>query len=79
MIKRFVILGIVGAALAACGTNPTDRALSGGALGAAAGATGAALTNGSPGTGALIGAGIGAAAGALTDSNDINLGNPVWR
>jgi osmotically inducible lipoprotein OsmB len=59
--------------LSACGTSKTDRALSGGAIGAGAGAVGGALTGGSPWTGAVIGGAAGAATGALTDKDDINL------
>jgi len=65
-------------ALSACGTSTTDRALSGGAIGAGAGAVGGALL-GSPATGALIGGAAGAAAGAATDSDDVDLGKPIWR
>jgi len=65
-------------ALGACGTSTSDRALSGGAIGAGAGAVGGALL-GSPVTGALIGGAVGAGAGAVTDSDQINLGKPVWR
>ena len=42
------------------------RAVSGGLLGAGAGAGVGALTGGNVGTGALVGGGIGAAGGALT-------------
>ncbi|PJB72538.1 MAG: hypothetical protein CO093_02740 [Alphaproteobacteria bacterium CG_4_9_14_3_um_filter_47_13] len=65
--------------VAGCGSTKTDRALSGGALGAGAGAVGGAITGGSPVTGAVIGGAAGAAAGALTDKDDINLGDPAWR
>lgn len=58
--------------LAACGTNETDRALTGAGTGAAAGAV-----VGGP-IGALAGAGIGAGAGAVTESDDVNLGEPIW-
>jgi hypothetical protein len=61
--------------LAACGTSKTERALSGGAIGAGVGAAGSALTGGSPWTGAAIGGAAGAATGALTDRDDINLGD----
>lgn len=64
--------------LSACGETKTDRALSGGALGAGAGAVGGALL-GSPAAGAAIGGAAGAATGALTDKDDIDLGKPVWR
>ncbi len=61
--------------LAACGTSKTERALSGGAIGAGAGAVGGALTGGSPWAGAAIGGAAGAATGALTDKDDIDLGD----
>lgn len=61
--------------LAACGSSKTDRALSGGGIGAGVGAVGSALTGGSPWTGAVIGGAAGAATGALTDKDDINLGD----
>ena len=65
--------------LAACGETRTDRALSGGAIGAGAGALGGAVLGGSPVTGALLGGAAGAAGGALTDSDDVNLGKPLWK
>ena len=65
-------------ALGACGTSTTDRAISGGAMGAGAGAVGGALL-GNPAMGALVGGAVGAGAGALTDSDQINLGKPIWR
>ena len=65
-------------ALASCGTTPGDRAVSGGLLGAGAGAAVGALA-GSPGTGAAIGALGGAAIGGLSDPCSLNLGDPWWR
>lgn len=65
--------------LAACGNNPTDRALSGAGIGAGVGALGSAVTGGSPATGAVVGGAVGAAAGGLTKEKDVNLGKPVWR
>ena len=65
-------------ALAGCGETKTDRAISGGAIGAAGGAVGGALM-GSPATGALIGGAVGAGAGALTSPDDIDLGKPIWK
>jgi osmotically inducible lipoprotein OsmB len=65
-------------ALGACGSSTTDRALSGGGIGAGVGALGG-LVVGAPVTGALIGGAVGAGAGALTDEKDINLGKPIWR
>lgn len=64
--------------LAACGSSTSDRALSGGAIGAGVGAVGGAML-GSPVTGAVVGGAVGAGTGALTDKNDIDLGKPVWR
>jgi len=65
-------------ALSACGTTPGDRALSGGLIGAGAGAAIGSLS-GDAGAGALIGGAAGAAAGAVTDPCTLNLGDPWWR
>ncbi len=78
-IPTFTALGLGLALLAACGTSPTDRAISGGGIGAATGAAGSALVGGDAGTGALVGGAVGAAAGALTDPNDVYFGRPIWR
>lgn len=64
-------------ALAACGTTSTDRAASGGLIGAGAGAAIGSLY-GDAGAGAVIGGVAGAAAGALTDPCEVNLGDPIW-
>jgi hypothetical protein len=64
--------------LTACGTTPGDRALSGGALGAGAGAAIGSLS-GNFGAGALIGGALGAATGALTDPCLLDLGDPWWK
>lgn len=66
-------------ALGACGETTTDRALSGGGIGAAAGLAVGAVTGLTLLQGAAIGAGVGAATGALTDSKQVNLGKPLWR
>ena len=52
--------------LSACGSDPGTRAVTGGLLGAGAGAGVAAVTGGRPATGALIGGGVGAVGGAVT-------------
>ncbi len=65
-------------ALAACGTTPGERAVSGGLLGAGTGAAIGSLS-GNAGTGAVIGGLGGAAVGALTDPCTLNLGDPWWR
>ena len=64
--------------LAGCGTNPGDRAISGGLIGAGAGAAIGSVT-GSAGTGAVIGGVTGALIGATTDPCSLNLGDPFWR
>lgn len=61
-----LVFGSMLMALAACGYSPGTRAVTGGALGAGAGAGIAAVTGGRPLTGALIGGGAGALGGALT-------------
>jgi hypothetical protein len=76
---RNVILAIVLAgALGGCGNTTGERAVSGGLLGAGAGAAVGSLS-GSAGTGALIGGALGAGTGALTSPNTINLGKPAWQ
>jgi osmotically inducible lipoprotein OsmB len=65
--------------LVGCGYSPGDRAASGGLIGAGAGAGIAAVTGGSPLTGALVGGAVGAVGGAVTSHNDVNLGRPIWR
>ena len=79
LITPAVLVITAGFALSGCGHSTGDRALSGGGLGAAAGAGVGALTGGSVVGGALIGGAAGAAAGALTSINDVNLGKPAWR
>jgi osmotically inducible lipoprotein OsmB len=54
------------AGVAACGSDPGTRAVTGGLLGAGAGAGVSAVTGGRPATGALIGGGVGAVGGAVT-------------
>jgi hypothetical protein len=63
---RAVVAVLVLVSLAGCGYSRGERAVSGGLLGAGAGAGVSALTGGGIGTGALIGGGLGAAGGALT-------------
>jgi osmotically inducible lipoprotein OsmB len=72
----FMIIGLL---LAACGTSTSDRAISGGGIGAAAGAGASAIAGGSPLTGALLGGAAGAATGALTNEKQIDLGKPIWK
>jgi osmotically inducible lipoprotein OsmB len=79
-MRNSTTLGLILAAslaLSGCGTTQSDRALSGGLLGAG---TGAAIGSvaGSAGGGALIGGLGGLALGALTSPSAINLGEPIW-
>jgi hypothetical protein len=69
---------VAGMLLTACGTTTSDRAISGGLLGAGAGAAVGSLS-GNAGAGAVVGGVAGAAAGALTSPDQVNLGDPVWR
>ena len=81
-MTRFIpilLLSVTALTLTACGQSGTDRALSGGGIGAGTGAIGSAILGGDPVTGAIVGGAIGAAAGGLTDQDDINLGRPIWR
>lgn len=64
-MKRLALVLVIIAPLAACGTSPGERAVSGGLLGAGAGAL-VGSASGNTGAGALIGGGVGAAGGALT-------------
>lgn len=79
MSRMFPLALLSAVLLAACGSSTTDRAISGGGIGAAAGAGTAAVTGGNPLTGAAIGGAAGAAGGALTDEEDVDLGDPIWK
>jgi osmotically inducible lipoprotein OsmB len=59
--------------LAACGSDPGERALSGGGIGAGAG-VGAAILGAPLLPAVLVGGAVGAATGALTSDKQINLG-----
>lgn len=77
MILKTGVAAVALLALAGCGETTGERALSGGAIGAGAGALGGAAV-GAPVTGAAIGGAAGAGTGALTDEDDIDLGDPIW-
>lgn len=72
----------LGAALivSACGNNAVDRMATGAGIGAATGA-GIGLVAGGVGVlpGALVGAAVGGAGGLITTSDQVDLGQPVWR
>ncbi len=74
---RFAVLAST-LGLAACGSTPEERALTGAGIGAAGGAVFGAMV-GAPGLGAAIGAGVGGVAGALTDKSTLNIGDPIWK
>jgi hypothetical protein len=78
-IGKIAVFAVALLILGACGNSPGERALSGGGIGAGVGAAGAAVTGGSLLGGALLGGAAGAATGALTDEDDIDLGEPVWK
>jgi osmotically inducible lipoprotein OsmB len=65
-VASFVILASIGLGLAGCGQTYGSRAVTGGLMGAGAGAGVSALTGGRPATGAAIGGGAGALGGVLT-------------
>ena len=69
------LLAVSLSAIAGCGYSTGQRALSGGAIGAGAGAIIGGSTGMGAGTGALIGAGAGALTGAATSHHQLNLGN----
>ena len=79
ILKHTIVIVTALTLLTACGESKTDRALSGGAIGAGVGAVSGAVIGGSPGVGAVVGGAVGAAAGGMTDKKDIDLGKPVWR
>jgi osmotically inducible lipoprotein OsmB len=65
-MKSMILLASAAICLAACGHSTGTRAVTGGLIGAGAGAGVSALTGGRPATGAAIGAGVGAVGGAVT-------------
>ncbi len=72
-------LGLLSVSVNGCGSTATERGVTGGAIGAGVGAAGAAVTGGSPAGGALLGGAAGAATGVLTDQENLDLGDPVWK
>ena len=75
-MRNKMILGVclvASLAVAGCGSRPGERAVSGGLIGAGAGAAIGAMTGGNPATGALIGGAVGAIGGAATSPCDVDL------
>ncbi len=79
MVRSASVLCAAALMIAACGTTPQERGISGAGIGAAGGAIIGALTGLTVLEGALIGTGLGAAAGVFTDENKLNLGEPLWK
>ena len=75
---KVLLLAGLTVTLAACGHSQGDRAVSGGLIGAGAGAVIGSVTGIGPAGGAVIGGAVGAIGGAATSPRDVNLGRPVW-
>ena len=65
--------------ITACGSTPEERGVSGAGIGAGAGAVIGAVTGLSVLEAAAMGAAGGALTGVLTDKEDLDLGEPVWK
>jgi len=76
-LRTTSLLLLAGISLAGCGYSPGSRALSGGAIGAGAGAIIGTVSGIGPGAGAAIGGGVGAVAGAATTHAELDLGRPL--
>jgi hypothetical protein len=80
MKLRNTVIALATLALAACGSTPGERGVTGAGLGAATGAVVGVASGGlSVLAGALIGAAAGGTIGAVTTRDEINLGEPFWR
>jgi len=80
MNLRKTAIVLVTLVLAACGSTPDERGVTGAGLGAATGAVVGVASGGlSVLAGALIGAAAGGTIGAVTTRDQINLGEPFWR
>ena len=78
MFRFALVAAMIGLGIAACGDTRLERGTTGAGIGAAAGAATSGVTGGSVLGGALLGGAAGGAAGALTDEDDIDLGEPFW-
>jgi hypothetical protein len=76
--RNAILLAGFGLLLAGCGYNQGDRAVSGGLIGAGAGAVIGSVTGIGPAGGAVLGGAVGAIGGAATSPRDLNLGRPIW-
>lgn len=78
MLRLALVAILMSVGLAACGETRLERGATGAGIGAAAGAATSGVTGGNILGGALLGGAAGGAAGALTDEEDIDLGEPIW-
>ena len=76
--KHMLLLAGIGLALAGCGYNTGDRAVSGGLIGAGTGAVLGTVIGVGPVEGAVLGGAVGAVGGAVTSPRNVNFGRPVW-
>jgi osmotically inducible lipoprotein OsmB len=79
MLRTITAVASLAFILSACGGNTLDRGLSGAGIGAGLGAATGAASGGGLTSGAILGAAAGATTGVLTNSDQINLGRPIWR
>lgn len=79
MYRKTACLAAASLILAACGTTPEERGVTGAGLGAAGGAIIGAVTGLSVVEGVLIGTGIGGATGLLTSKETLDIGDPIWK
>ncbi|WP_020185211.1 glycine zipper domain-containing protein [Methylopila sp. 73B] len=68
-IATLTLVTAMGLGLAACGETRNERALSGGLIGAGAGAVVGSAVSGGRASGALVGGALGAAGGAVVGAN----------
>jgi osmotically inducible lipoprotein OsmB len=78
MFRLALAILVISFGLSACGDTRLERGTTGAGIGAAAGAATSGITGGSLLGGALLGGAAGGATGALTDEDDIDLGEPIW-
>lgn len=78
MLRLAIVALLISIGLTACGQTRTERGVSGAGIGAAAGAATSGVTGGNILGGALLGGAAGGAAGALTEEEDLDLGDPIW-
>ena len=79
MLRFALVALLLSFGLAACGDTRLERGATGAGIGAAAGAATSGVTGGSLLGGAVLGGAAGGAAGALTDKDDIDLGDPICK